>query len=193
MRKAQSLVKDSEAGDPESHQSASHLWKITSNPWTYLWFSIIGTRARTNSQNNSNISYAAHVFCSRMICSTYLKLQINQCILQTGKSQHREKRSRNQQLLTKTRRITLILAIASWPACKNWLISLHICFSWISLLFCSSLIREIARFRHVLLQDEKHHVYQCYLFGIKRRENPENNQQKQNIHFDNHNPSTKDP
>jgi len=76
-----------------------------------------------------------------------------------SKSQHREKRSRNQQLLTKTWRITLILAIASWPACKNWLISLHICFSWISLLFCSSLIREIARFRHVLLQDEKHHVY----------------------------------
>lgn len=51
-------------------------------------------------------------------------------------------------------KITRIRAIASWPACKNWAISLRICLSCNSLLFWSNFIREIANVKHVLLQNQ---------------------------------------
>lgn len=37
----------------------------------YFWFSMMGMRAWMNSQNRSNMSYAAIMFCSRITCSTY--------------------------------------------------------------------------------------------------------------------------
>lgn len=86
-----------------------------------------------------------------MICSTYLN-QYNSQKTSHSTEEKIQKLAAIQQLIW---RITRILAIASWPACKNWAISLRICFSCTSLLFCSSFMREIDRFRHVLLPKAK--------------------------------------
>lgn len=49
---------------------------------------MIGTRARTNSQKSSRISYAAHMFCSRITCSTcpnrYLHMLFYHIVEQTS-------------------------------------------------------------------------------------------------------------
>lgn len=113
---------------------------------------MMGTRARTNSQNNSRISYAAHMFCSRITCSTCPNRWLHMLFYGIVKETLELTDITDLKILKGTR----IRAIGSCPVCKNCAISLRICFSCRSLLFCSSLIREIAKLKQVLLQNTQY-------------------------------------
>ena len=99
------------------------------------------------------------MFCSRMTCSTYQIIKDSSFNnINNHNSSTKESRQTGIQFFEQLEICTRIRAIASWPACKNWAISLRICLSCMSLLFCSNLIREMDKFKHVLLQ--KYHQYQ---------------------------------
>jgi len=67
------------ATSPQVKQDKYSCYLDVSLMWTnlegveiaYFWDSIMGSRTATSSQKSSSMSYAANIFCSLIICSTW--------------------------------------------------------------------------------------------------------------------------
>lgn len=113
---------------------------------SYLCVSIIGRRTTISSQNNSRISWAAIIFSSRIICSTWIQKQI---YLRQQKVPGFSILNWSNALQEVTH--TRMRAVASCPVSRSLAMSRRICLSWISLRFLSSFIRGIVNLSSVLL------------------------------------------
>lgn len=135
-----------------------------------LWDSMIGSRTDISSQNSSRISWAAIMFSSLIICSTWNKgNKINEAIYTlffpykaTTKAfliKHAfhicSKNSLSNNGFNEKVSNTRMRAVASWPVSRSLAMSRRICFIWISLLFLSNFIRGIVNLSRVLLFTSK--------------------------------------